>query len=97
MTGWAAPRDAPAGLLALALAANLLAFSAQAWAGSARVSGAEMNGFGRAVFTFDEMPRTTAKITNGVPGRHVRPGGERQSRQAAHGIVVVCQRGPDGP
>ncbi len=62
-------RPAPmrrAGFLALALAANLLAFSAQAWAGSARVSGAEMNGFGRAVFTFDEMPRTTAKITNGV-------------------------------
>ena len=62
-------RPAPmrrAGLLALALAANLLALSAQAWASSARVSGAEMNGYGRAVFTFDEMPRTTTKVSNGV-------------------------------
>src|SRR5689334_7952765 len=62
-------RPAPlrrAGLLALALAANLMAFSTQAWPSSARVSGAEMNGYGRAVFTFDEMPKTTAKVVNGV-------------------------------
>ena len=40
---------APGGFSCIVLAANLLAFSAQAWAGSARVSGAEMNGFGGAV------------------------------------------------
>ena len=46
--------------------AGLLALSAQARAISARVSGAEMNGFGRAVFTFAEMPKTTTKVLNGV-------------------------------
>ncbi|MHB2168809.1 hypothetical protein [Alsobacter sp. R-9] len=56
---WLAPLRA--GLIALALAAPVAALGAEG-----TVRGTEMNGYGRAVFSFDALPKTQMRTSNGI-------------------------------
>ncbi|MCP8937333.1 AMIN domain-containing protein [Alsobacter sp. SYSU M60028] len=51
-------------LAGVACAALILA--APAWAATARIAGSEMKGFGRAILRFDDMPKATARVSNGI-------------------------------
>ncbi|MFO1148485.1 MAG: tetratricopeptide repeat protein [Alsobacter sp.] len=50
----------------LAGVALSLAWSAPALAAKGTVRAAEMAGFGRAVFTFDELPKASARVSSGI-------------------------------
>src|SRR5689334_11381623 len=59
-------RPASRAIVGLCVAAALLFDGGSAFAAKSTLRAMEMNGYGRAVFSFEDLPKATVKSVNGV-------------------------------